>query len=214
VYHDAGVSYDSQEPREYKANICPGCHERFHGDLIAAHLTQCGSGHLIDDARPTGPDGRVQLNGKSYVFDVTVVSPTASSFLKKAQNAALDARTKEKSTLYKAQVEARGEIFVIAGMSCFGALSQPTVDLITSACLIPSSTPRIDPTTALRRISRAALMATGRILHHAERSIGAIHRRTVAPTAPPAYDADEHAEQIAQYIFDRPAAPASSALAP
>ena len=182
ILQDAGVPFDRAEPREYKSSICPGCGGKFATDAGRAHFATCTDLSPLqkkagpEAARRTGPDGRCTIDGVTYVYDVTVVSSTAPSYIGEKEGHALRLRETEKHKLYSAAAAANGHTLIVLGATALGQLSATTIGFLKQVCA--TSHGRITLDTARSRLTTAIAMSTGRVLSDAESRLGVIHRTT------------------------------------
>jgi hypothetical protein len=188
-----GTPYDTVEPRDLCTMVCPGCGRRCNEKDSAAHFSTCPritaeqrkAGAAM---RRSGPDGRVYFDDCSVVYDLTIVSPTAPSYVAHGPDHALAQRVAEKNKLYAAAVKAAGEEFVVAGATVFGEISAPLKALVLRAAA--SSNFDVDAGVMLRDVARDVCVLSGRVVSSAERRAGVVHHRigssaSSAPAATP-----------------------------
>jgi hypothetical protein len=182
MLQESGVPCDSQEPREFGEYICPGCNEKFTSDSLAQeHLRTCTSVAPAKRAaglkpRRSGPDGRAYFAEGSVVFDVTVVSPDAPSYVGKSLDAALDSRLRDKTKKYGAAVQAAGEELVVLGMTGYGALSDQSQQFCRRVATASGGLVRAYEMR--EKLSCVAALMTGHVLYAAERRAGVVHAST------------------------------------
>ena len=135
--------------------------------------------------RRSGPDGRVYFDDCSVVYDLTIVSPTAPSYVAHGPDYALAQRVAEKNKLYSASVAAGGEEFVVAGATVFGDISAPLKALVLRAAA--ASNFEVDAGALLKNVAHDVCVLSGRVISSAERRAGVVHHRgTAAPSPAPA----------------------------
>lgn len=187
ILRTAAVPSDGTEPREYGADCCPGCHLQLDADTTRAHIATCASitpkqrAAGTATARRTGPDGRCYLGGAPVVYDVTVVSPTAPSYIRERPDTAMARRVQDKNKAYGDAVAAAGEEFVVFGATAFGHLSSTSSQLISR---IVANSPTVSRKEACWSLSTCIALETGQVLIAAERRLGVIHA-TVGRSSPP-----------------------------
>ena len=205
VFAAACVPHDSSEPREFGEILCPGCDEKFEDEgKCSSHMEQCAKVRRIGKAAPkprrSGPDGRIYLSEGSVVFDLTIVAPTAPSYVHKGPNAAMQARIADKTRKYAEEVSAAGEEFVVAGLTSFGALSKETKELLKRVAR--HSEGRVTQRDLEGQLGCAAFLMTGHVIYAAERRAGVIHSRNTfcASSSPPLAPAPSSATAVSDAI--------------
>jgi hypothetical protein len=182
LFASAGVPHDSSEPREFGEIHCPGCSEKFEEEAACcAHIERCPRvqclSKVVQRPRRSGPDGRVHLAEGTVVFDLTIVSPTAPSFVGKGLAAALKARVADKTRKYAEAVAAAGEEFVVAGATSFGALSKDTKEFLKRVA--KHSEGRVTTRELEVQLGCSVFLMTGHVIFAAERRAGVIHSKSV-----------------------------------
>ena len=174
-------------------------------DNVAAHIETCKAitpaqrAHGVPSARRTGPDGRCYLGGPAVVFDVTVVSPTAPSYISRAADTAMSLRKKEKEALYGAAVAAQGEEFVVFGATAFGSLTAESVKLLGRVAA--HAPDKVTRHALMSIMATSVVLSSGQVIAAAERRVGCVFRikrppdrpdapAAAAPDAPAAADPD------------------------
>ena len=202
IFRKAAVPSDGAEPREFGGHCCPGCGATIKED-VAAHISSCKAitvaqrAHGVPSARRIGPDGRCYLGGPPVVFDVTVVSPTAPSYITRAPDTAMSLRKKEKTALYGAAVAAQGEEFVVFGATAFGSLTAESIKLLGRvAAHAPGKVTRHE---LMGSMATYIALSSGQVIAAAERRVGCVLRNKRPPDRPdaPAAAADPGAPAAA-----------------
>jgi hypothetical protein len=174
-----GIDHDDHEPREFSSYLCPGCNEPLPTESAAAeHIKQCprlnAAKKLSAEARRSGPDGRLYFDSGPLVYDVTIVSPVAPSFVGKRHSAAFNARMTDKNNRYKQRVEeVEDQSFAVIGGTCFGQLLGDTVDLLKR--LSSASDGEVSVGDLRRRLSAVIVFASGQMLSCVEARLGVVH---------------------------------------
>jgi len=174
-----GVTFDDQEPREFSSYHCPGCRTVLDDERTAdAHISTCPrlstAKKLTAASRRSGPDGRLYLGESNVVYDVTIVSPTAPSYVRRGVHAAFADRIADKHKRYKKRVEdVTAQQFAVIGGTAFGELCGDTVALLRR--LSARSEGEVLVADLRRRISTAIVFASGQILASMEARKGVLH---------------------------------------
>jgi hypothetical protein len=179
------------EPREFASFACTGCFQSFPCLSAAeAHMAECprsdSSAGQVPRPRRCGPDGRIFVKRRNkstaldevvpVVYDLTIVSPAAPSFVDKKTDAAWLARVADKVRRYEGPVtqQTAGQTLAIIGGTCYGGLLGTTEALIKevlSSC--PHSCVTFDE--VCRRLSSSLVFSSGALLLNAERALGIRH---------------------------------------
>jgi hypothetical protein len=194
----SGLSVDDKEPREVCGFECVGCHAFFTTEADASHhMRTCQAiapAQKKLDPRPriTGPDGRVLLPTKDaktghfdttpVVYDLTIVSPDAPSYVSQGPDAAMKRRIAEKNGLYQERVLKNKEAWLVFGCTSYGAIHKEAKSFLEKAA--KASEGRTTAKELCSAISCSVAMMTGHVLFAAERRAGVVHTQPQAAQIP------------------------------
>jgi hypothetical protein len=194
----ACLSVEDHEPREYGKFQCPGCHSLHDTDTLAQHhIASCADcatkRSAVPKPRRTGPDGRVFMplvdkktghaDTVAVVYDLTIVTPDAPSYVGKGSDAAIKARYKDKNEKYQADVVANGEAFLVFGTTCYGGVCADAESFLVKAA--KASNGHTTPHELVSIIGTNVMLMSGHVLFSAERKAGIVHTEPQATQKPP-----------------------------
>jgi hypothetical protein len=180
IFHDVGIRYDSEEPRDCRTTVCPGCSLQMFQKQWEEHRDSCAAcNRHTPTPRGSGPDIRIRDVDKlsthacetppeACLIDVTQVSSRCATNENKSMKDIFAQREKTKIDKYlKAILESKQELLVFA-VNEDGQLNSDAERLLSYV----ASKPRSAPIEALRRrIQQAAQRAHGNALTNAIRQL-------------------------------------------
>ena len=168
----AGAIFTPREVREFGTTTCPACTVSVPSSTWSTHARICP--RLSADERRRaprchGPDRKYQLswNGITTVIDFTIVYEQASSHRGKTLTRCFNMAKARKLASYAKDCEKAGYTLVVGAVASTGLLSSEFAEELRRIATAGSLHPR----TVLRRMSTAAVIASGGSLLNAERAM-------------------------------------------